>query len=249
MGALDGVEIYHPESFLAFDHGGVMVHFYRDLDRLQSSWLALSPQDEKAINEFCTTIKRLQSYETPVGKPVDLMGIAEKIRYMLSMKDVGMVLQKYGKVSLKEYAKTFKHPALCEALASLLPDGYSDYDAWYALFQDSKAYSREKSRIGQEVIRSIETRFPQMKGKLNLLDVATPKTFERYCNAYRGAFMSFLPTVGGKMMPHTGRIIGLQNIFLSGQWLQPPGGLPVALVTGKDTIMRLCKMRKQPFIY
>ncbi len=33
-------------------------------------------------------------------------------------------------------------------------------------------------------------------------------------------------------------------MMLSGQWLQPPGGLPVTLITGKDTIMRLCKKRK-----
>jgi len=421
VGALDGVEIYHPESFLAFEYGGVTVHSYRDLNRLRASWLALSPQDEEAINGFCAIIERMQSYENQVDKPVDLMGIVEKIRYMLSMKDVGRVVIKYGKMSLKEYAKTFRHPVLRKAMASFLPDGYSalsvfftlaaftkgqasvpyggsrrfsqrmaerylalggvieapceavgldldrnrvrsvicdsgktfegdyfiaacdprvlykrllkdgyndpqfqkryddpknyplaseirialgledridgiprslrfpiipfkvnetwidmltmthyghepdfappghtlitcsinqfysDYDAWHALFQDSKAYRQEKLRIGQAVIRSIETRFPQMKEKLNLLDVATPKTFERYCNAYRGAFMSFLPTVDGKMMTHTGRIKGLQNIFLSGQWLQPPGGLPVALVTGKDTIMRLCKMKKQPF--
>jgi len=50
------------------------------------------------------------------------------------------------------------------------------------------------------------------------------------------------------MMVHNGRIKGLNNIFLSGQWLQPPGGLPVALITGKDTIMRLCKQEKKPFI-
>lgn len=81
-----------------------------------------------------------------------------------------------------------------------------------------------------------------------MLDVATPKTYERYCNAYRGSFMSFMPTVKGKMMAHTGRIKGLGNIFLSGQWLQPPGGLPVAVVTGKDTIMRICRLLNQPFI-
>ncbi|MGI6142114.1 MAG: phytoene desaturase family protein [Caldicoprobacterales bacterium] len=390
VGALDGVEIYHPESFLVFEHDGVTVHFYRDLNRLQESWLALSSQDEEAINEFCAIIERMQSYENQVNKPVDLMGIVEKIRYMLSMKDVGRVVSKYGKVSLKEYAKTFRHPALREALASFLPDGYSalsvffalaaftkgqasvpyggsrrlaqrmterylalggvieapceavgldidrnrvrsvicdsgktfegdyfiaacdarvlyerllkggyddpqfqkryndpknyplaseirialgleggmdgiprslrfpitpfkvnetwidmltithyshepgfapyghtlitcsinqfypDYDAWHALYQDSVAYRKEKQRIGQQVVLSVETRFPHMKGKLKLLDVATPKTFERYCNAYRGAFMSFLPTINGKMMAHTGRIRGLQNIFLSG---------------------------------
>jgi phytoene dehydrogenase-like protein len=419
VGALDGVEIYDPESFLAFEHDDVTVHLYRDLDRLKSSWLELSPQDEDSINNFCKTIEQLHSYEIPVGKPEDLMGFMEKVKFMVSMKDAGEVMQKYGKISLTEYAKTFKHPALRETLNSFLPEGYSassiffalaaftkgqasipyggskklalrmveryltlggvveasceavelnidrnrarrvicnngkafeadyfiaacdaqvlyeqllkgeypdpefqkrynnptdyplaseirialgyegkmdgiprtlrfpvvplkingkmicylttthysyepefapegntlitvsinqfdtDYNAWNALAKDSTAYHREKTRIGEEIIGAIETRFPQMKGKLNLLDVATPKTFERYCNAYRGAFMPFLPTVEGKMMAHTGRIKGLENVFLSGQWLQPPGGLPVALITGKDTIMRLCKMKNK----
>ncbi|WP_019849973.1 hypothetical protein [Desulfitobacterium sp. PCE1] len=88
---------------------------------------------------------------------------------------------------------------------------HSDYDRWDALAEDPKSYRREKSRIGEAVIQAIEARFPHMKGKLRLLDVATPKTYERYCNAYRGAFMSFLPMVGGIMMSHTGRIKGLQN--------------------------------------
>jgi len=61
--------------------------------------------------------------------------------------------------------------------------------------------------------------------------------------------MHLLPTIKGKMMAHTGRIKGLENIFLSGQWLQPPGGLLVALITGKDTIMRLCKMKNKLFVY
>ena len=93
----------------------------------------------------------------------------------------------------------------------------------------------------------MEIRFPQMSGKLKLLDVASPQTYERYCNAYRGAFMGFWPTIPGKSLAHTGKIKGLKNIVLSGQWLQPPGGLPVALITGKDTIMRLCKKVKKEF--
>lgn len=124
----------------------------------------------------------------------------------------------------------------------------SDYDAWNVLAQDSKAYGQEKEKIGEAVMATITTRFPQMEGKLKILDITTPKTYERYCNAYRGAFMAFLPTISGKSMAHTGRIKGLNNIFLSGQWLQPPGGLPVAVLTGKDTIMRLCKLEKQSFI-
>lgn len=124
----------------------------------------------------------------------------------------------------------------------------AELDAWEVLAKDREAYTWEKTRIGEVVIQAMETRFPHMTGKLKLLDVATPQTYERYCNAYRGAFMGFWPTIPGKSLAHTGYIKGLSNIVLSGQWLQPPGGLPIALITGKDTIMRLCKKVKQPFI-
>lgn len=422
VGALDGVEIFHPESFLAFEHDDVTVHLYRDLDRLKSSWLEISLQDKDAIEDFYQAIRKLQSYETPVEKPADLMTLLQRVRLMISLKDAGTIMQKYGKISLKDYSSTFRHPALQATLASFLPEGYSassiffalaaftkgnasipcggsrelamrmverylslggaieaqceavelalgnkrahrvicdngktfeadyviaacdahvlyerllkgkypdrafqirysnqedyplasqvlvalgyegttellprslsfpvtpfkihqssinrltmthylhepafapeghtlitcsinqfhaDYEAWDSLARDSEAYDREKERIGKEVLRAIETRFPRMEGKLKVLDVATPKTYEKYCNAYRGAFMPFLPTVRGKMMAHTGRIKGLNNLFLTGQWLQPPGGLPVAVITGKDTIMRLCKQEKKPFV-
>ena len=425
VGALDGVKIYDPESFMAVEHPDVTVHFYRDLDRLKSSWMDISPQDQDIIEEFCTDIKKLHSFSMPVGKPLDMMNVLEKIKYILSMKDVGPIMQKYSKISVPEFAKKFKHPALREALASFLPEGeYSalsiifalgtftagqssiphggskalsmrmaerylslggtvktsceavdleiagntvshikdqngnsfeaDYviaacdakvlyerllkglypdpafekrynnptvyplasniyigigyegrmddiprtlkfpvaaidikqnqkpithlqmthyayepdfapeghtvitfainqfepelDAWETLVKDKEAYIKEKTRIGKAVIHAMETRFPYMAGKLTLLDVASPQTYTRYCNAYRGAFMGFWPTISGKPLTHTGRIKSLKNIFLSGQWLQPPGGLPIAVITGKDTMMRICKQEKQPFV-
>ncbi len=123
-----------------------------------------------------------------------------------------------------------------------------ELDTWEALVKDREAYNQEKARIGEAVIRAMESRFPHMKGKLKLLDVASPQTYERYCNAYRGAFMGFWPTISGKQMAHTGSVKDLSNILLSGQWLQPPGGLPTALITGKDTIMRICMKEKKKFI-
>jgi hypothetical protein len=94
----------------------------------------------------------------------------------------------------------------------------------------------------------IETHFPGFAGKRTVLDVATPATYDRYCNAHRGAFMAFFPTIGSRMMAHTGRIKGIDNLELSGQWLQPPGGLPIAVVTGKDSIQRLCRKLRRPFV-
>lgn len=132
VGALDGIEIYHPESFMAVEHDGVTVHFYSDLNRLKSSWLEISPVDKEDIEELCSDIKKLHSFSIPSGKPVDMLSLFEKAKYILSMKDVGSIIQKYGKISVKELAMKFKHPALREAIASFMPEG--DYSAMSVLF-------------------------------------------------------------------------------------------------------------------
>lgn len=132
VGALDGVEIYEPESFMAVEHEGVTVCFYRDLDRLKASWLEISPKDQETIEEFCNDIGKLHTFTFPVEKPMDMMSLIEKVKYMLSMKDVGPVMQKYSKLSVQDLVSKFEHPALKEALASFMPEG--DYSAVSIIF-------------------------------------------------------------------------------------------------------------------
>lgn len=122
-----------------------------------------------------------------------------------------------------------------------------ELEKWENLIKNKGEYEKEKELIAQEVIRLLEKRFSKMQGKLKCLEVLTPQSYAKYCNAYRGAFMGFWPTIKGKQLMHSGEIKSLKNIFLSGQWLQPPGGLPIALITGKDTIMRICKKEKIKF--
>lgn len=421
VGALEGVEIYNPETFLSFEYGGQILHFYRDLEKFKQSWIEISPEDSERIEELYSSIKILQSYEMQTGKPRDLMGILDIIKMLKSIKHIAPVYKKYSKTELKQYANTFSHPLIREALSSLQPEGYSalffmfalatftdgeaslpyggskafslrmqakyielggkvekgcealdfvikdkkvnsvvckngkvfeadyfigaldakfffekllkgeyndkefekrfkddkvyplaseilialgctekidgipdslsieiepfkinntnikrvliknynyessfapdghsvftcsinqfkdDIDMWFNLYNDKKSYTHEKQRIADYIKSSIEKRFPDVNGKLKVIDTATPVTFHRYCNAYRGAFMSFFPTIGGKMMEHSGKVKGLKNVFLSGQWLNPPGGLPVAVLTGNQTIQRICKKEKIAF--
>ena len=131
-------------------------------------------------------------------------------------------------------------PAGHTLLTCAINQFHDDYEAWRELSTDRSAYEEEKWRIGEEVKRALIARFPRMADGIEVLDVASPMTYERYCNAYRGAFMAFLPTTDSKAMAHPGTIAGLDNTFLTGQWLQPPGGLPPAAITGKHTIYRIC---------
>ncbi|TVR62642.1 MAG: FAD-dependent oxidoreductase, partial [Spirochaetaceae bacterium] len=112
VGALDGVQIHHPETFLTFEHESGTVPIYRDLGRLRKAWLDLSPGDADAIGKFVSTVEQMGAFEMETAKPIDMMSLFEKARYMISMKDAGAVLKRYGTVGLAEYAERFRHPAI-----------------------------------------------------------------------------------------------------------------------------------------
>ena len=60
--------------------------------------------------------------------------------------------------------------------------------------------------------------------------------------------MSFITTNKSKGLIKKIVIKGLKNFVLAGQWLMPPGGLPIALFTGKHAIYRITKLDKKKFI-
>ena len=118
---------------------------------------------------------------------------------------------------------------------------YDDDSAYWQQLRatDYHAYSAAKKQVADAVAEALEATFPELTDSLTLLDVCTPATNERYCHAYRGAYMSFILTPYNEKNSHNGRVKGLRNVYLAGQWLQAPGGLPNAAATGKFAIQRL----------
>ena len=117
------------------------------------------------------------------------------------------------------------------------------------LYHDNKQeYLQKKTALAQAVQGRIIAKFPGFKGNLKILDVFTPKTLNRYTNASRGAYMGFLFTAKDPVFSFNGKVKGLKNFLLAGQWAQCPGGLPLALASGKFAIQRICKMDKQSLI-
>ncbi|MCR5614103.1 phytoene desaturase family protein [Treponema sp.] len=118
-----------------------------------------------------------------------------------------------------------------------------EYLYWKNLYEtNKKEYEEQKLKAAKEIQKILEDKYAVLKGKLKLLDAWTPFTYTRYCNAYRGVFMSFMPTKKSKGLSNIpGVINGVDNMLLAGQWLMLPGGIPVALITGKYAIQRILK--------
>ena len=93
--------------------------------------------------------------------------------------------------------------------------------------------------------KAIEKELPELVGDLEFLDCWTPLTYERYCNAYHGSYMSFITTPEGKPVRLKGKLKGIDNLYLAGQWTSAPGGLPVAVTSGKFAVQRILKSQKR----
>ena len=415
-------DIIYNDSFGSFEHDGVVVTFYRDIEKAQKEWIEISKEDEKEIKHFFKMVRDFNSIEEPLHFAINMMPLKDIIKFGLDCLKIWPSYLKTMKLSCDEYAKKFKHPALQFAMKTVQPgDGnlfsmiysyatitnnnggipkggskalaeriknkylnlggklklctkvrrviieknvckgielesgekiYSDYvisalDAKYAYYHllDSKyltkkfnnmivnfkdnpcpscclvslevedmidipspfsfevdpfdvgasiikhltvrsyaydpdtyvkgnktivnllidqygddynaweksynfnkeAYKLEKEHLAIEVVNRIVKRFPELNGKIKVLDVATPVTMSRYTNATKGAYMSFLFTKRSPMNVEKGYITGLKNFYVAGQWVQAPGGLPLALVAGKFAVQRILKRDKLNF--
>jgi phytoene dehydrogenase-like protein len=79
-------------------------------------------------------------------------------------------------------------------------------------------------------------------------DVATPMTWERYTGNWRGSYEGWLPSAQSLMVRMSKTLPGLDNFYMAGQWVEPGGGLPTAAMSGRNVTQIICKKDKKPFV-
>ncbi|MEE1218891.1 MAG: NAD(P)/FAD-dependent oxidoreductase [Ruminococcus sp.] len=119
-----------------------------------------------------------------------------------------------------------------------------DFEYWQNLYDNKELYNSEKARIAEQALQRVIAEYPCLADKIRVIDVWTPVTYTRYCNAYKGSYMSFITTKNAKNITTAGIIKGLDNVYIASQWLMGPGGLPTAASMGKFAAMRIIKACK-----
>jgi phytoene dehydrogenase-like protein len=120
----------------------------------------------------------------------------------------------------------------------------SNYEYWKELAKDKAAYDEKKSQVGHTVVELLEQRFPGISSQVEMVDVATPITFEHYTGNWQGSFEGWLITpqnASTVMKPMSQTLPGLGNFFMCGQWVEPGGGLPTGVMSGRRLLQALCK--------
>ncbi len=105
---------------------------------------------------------------------------------------------------------------------------------WIRLKIDNpSAYQLQKERLAESIAAELDMRYPGFKDAIAVVDVATPATFFRLANVYKGSFEGFAPTPEALKVKIKKTICGLKAFCICGQWTTAGGGICTAIADGK----------------
>lgn len=183
------------------------------------------------------------------------MFIALGIKADLSNRPTGPVLLldepleaaglRFTEIRLNNYAGYANHaPEGCTALTCLLLGG--SYDWWKAKKADG-TYRQCKKEIIDKFIKIIESRFPETKGAIEVTDMATPLTYERYTASFEGSWMSvWKPRDPMFILPAKSKTV--RGLYFASERSMMPGGLIIAGWAGRRAAQTICKDTRTEFI-
>jgi phytoene dehydrogenase-like protein len=117
----------------------------------------------------------------------------------------------------------------------------TEYAPWKRLAGNPKEYRAEKERVLQNILECLEKRYPVISAQVELKELGTPLTFERYTGNWKGSFEGWLPTTKTLFMRIPVTLKKVKDFYMTGQWVRPGGGLPTAVDTSRRLIERICK--------
>jgi phytoene dehydrogenase-like protein len=120
------------------------------------------------------------------------------------------------------------------------------YDFWKKAKEENR-YAEEKQKLAGEFIAAIEMSMSEARGQVEVVDVATPLTYERYCGNWKGSWMTMISS-DLKFKTYPSVINGLSGIYFAGHRMMPPGGLPPALMSGRMAVLYLCRDTGTTFV-
>jgi len=137
-------------------------------------------------------------------------------------------------------------PAGKSVLKVLLPSSYS---YWKTLAGDPQRYRQEKERVAQQVLSAVAQRFPGLNDQIEVIDVATLLTTERYTGNYHG-MQPWIPKNGVVRMFINGlsrTLPGLDNFYMTGHWAGCMVGVSTVAIGSRKLIQQLCRQDSRRF--
>ncbi len=124
----------------------------------------------------------------------------------------------------------------------------SNFDFWHDVHHAPLRYHELKQQLAAALRAPLERVYPGFAAAEEFVDVATPYTFWRYARSYRGAYEGWLPSAESVRARIAKTLPGLSRFHMAGQWVEPGGGIPPAVSSGKQAVQLVCEEHERSFV-
>jgi all-trans-retinol 13,14-reductase len=121
------------------------------------------------------------------------------------------------------------------------------YDHWERFAKDYHAgnkrdYRREKERMAEVLIRKAERiLLPGLSSAIEVKEIGTPLTNERYTGHHRGAIYGWDQTVNNSGSTRVGHATPVKNLYLAGAWSTPGHGYGAVIPSGLECFAEIMR--------
>ena len=197
-----------------------------------------NPPEDDWINELKNDTEACNCTFAGIGVTADLSSLPHASVIKLEQPlDVGG--EKLSSIMINNYgAYSGYAPQGATALTAIM--GFTDTYNFWLHAKNTGVYEDEKNKLARNLETILDSALPQTKGKIDVIDIATPLTYERYTGSYHGSWMSRM-TVHSKMKKYPCTLKNIRNVYFAGFRTDFPGGLPGALTSGRRAAQLVCR--------
>jgi len=124
--------------------------------------------------------------------------------------------------------------------SSLAPQGkgtllimtFDLYKNWEGLSDEE--YRKRKNRLADKLVKRVEKNLPGLSNCIEVMEVATPRTMNRYTLSPDGAIYGFAHSVMQSGIFRLSQETSIKGLFLAGAWTRPGAGVHACFISGFD---------------
>jgi phytoene dehydrogenase-like protein len=121
----------------------------------------------------------------------------------------------------------------------------TDYDWWATR---GTRYGAVKDAVAEIALTRLNRVFPGLRDAVRLTDVATPLTYWNMARSWKGAYEGWMPNAES-IFGHVKKTLpGLSAFYMAGQWVEPGGGVPTAINSGRQVVQLVCADARREFV-
>jgi len=119
----------------------------------------------------------------------------------------------------------------------------ANYEDWRGC--KPQEYGQKKKQAAETILALLEKYLPGLSGHIEVMEVGTPMTMERFGSAPGGAIYGIAETVAQSGINRMDQDTKIKGLFLCGAWTKPGCGVQACFISGGDAAYLALKFLKR----